>query len=150
VITKAPSHDLLARMADDVRQLTNPIHTAVRGRVVTHDPLLDQLRAAAVPGGGIQGEHRRTVPTSRPPARLDVVDILAGIYVEISQWHAILRNPSPLREEDWQKAVLRQFVGHAPTIAPSLADELSHAVRGWWHDAAVGSGWRPADLLKLR
>jgi hypothetical protein len=147
---KAPSHDLIARMADDVRQLTEPIHTAIRGRVHTHDPLLDQLREAAVPGGAIPGEHRRSIPTSRPPARLDAIDTLSGIYVEISQWHAILRLPSPDRALDWQKAVLRRLVGEAPQLAPSLADELSHAVRGWWHDAAVGSGWRPADLIKLR
>lgn len=147
---KAPSHDLLARMADDVRQLTEPIHTAIRGQIVTHDPLLDQLREASIPGGAIPGEHRRSVPTSRPPARLDAVDALAEVYVGISGWHARLRLGSPPREADWQKAVLRQLVGAAPTLAPSIADWLSHEVRDWWHDCAVGSGWRPADLLKLR
>jgi hypothetical protein len=180
VITKAPSHDLLARMADDVRQLANPIPTAIRGRLVTHDPLLDQLRAAAVPGGSVRGPERRSVPESRPAARLDPVEALAGIYVAISGWHAKLKLPSPaqfdhgclhdscrtillrrsprrpvcaraaLERVDWQKAVLRQLVGVAPTLAPSIADWLSHEVRDWWHDCAVGSGWRPADLLKLR
>lgn len=178
--TTAPSHDLIARMADDVRQLTQPIHTAIRGQIVTHEPLLDQLRAAAQPGGAIPGEHRRTVPTSRPPARLEAVEALAGIYVAISGWHAKLhllpppefrygcehvscrkvllargtRGPAcgraSIKRVDWQKAVLRMLVGATPNLAPSIADWLAAEVRDWWHDAAVGSGWKPADLLKLR
>jgi hypothetical protein len=180
VSIKAPSHDLIARMADDVRQLTEPIHTAIRGRVHTHDPLLDQLREAAVPGGAIPGEHRRSIPGSRPPVRLDPVGILAEIYVEISGWHSRLKLASPpryvygcehtschlvelsrghrgpacrrssIKDVDWQFAVLRQLVGAAPALAPSIADWLAVEVNNWWRDAALGSGWRPADLIKLR
>jgi hypothetical protein len=140
----------LARLAADVKQLADPIHTAVRGKIVTHAPLLDQLRASAVPGGGTRGPERRRVPDSRPPARLDVVDALAEVYVGISGWHAKLSLPSPPRDVDWQKAVLRSLVGAASGLAPSIAEWLAADVQGWWHDAAVGSGWRPADLLKLR
>lgn len=94
-MTRAPSHDTLAHMADDIRQLVDPIHIAVRGRVVTHPPLLDQLRVAAIPGNTRQGAERRRVPDSRPPARLDSVDALSEIYVELAGWHAKLRLPSP-------------------------------------------------------
>lgn len=178
--TAAPSHDTLARMADDIGQLTRPIHTAVRGQIVSHDPLLDQLRAAGAPGGSIPGEHRRAVPTSRPAARLDPIGTLSDIYVAMAGWQAKLELPSPpefrhgclhtscwrillqrggrgpvcstasLTRTDWHKEVLRSFVGAAAGIAPSIADWLAADVHGWWHDAAVGSGWRPADLLKLR
>lgn len=141
----------LSRLAADVKQLADPIHTAVRGRIVTHEPLLDQLRAAAVPGGGsARGPERRGVPGSRPPARLDVVDALAEVYVGISGWHVKLNLLSPARDEDWQKAVLRSLVGAASGLASEIAEWLAADVQGWWHAAAVGSGWRPADLLKLR
>lgn len=147
---KAPSHDLIAKMAADVDQLVKPIHTAIRGRIVSHLPLLDQLRDACIPGNSVRGPERRSVPDSRPPLRLDAVDTLSTVYVEISQWHALLQQTPPTPDTDWWKAVLRQFVGTAPNVAPSLADELAHAVNGWWRLAAVVSGWRPEDLLKLR
>lgn len=178
---KAPSHDRLAHMADDVTQLVKPIHIAVRGRIVTHPALLDQLRAACVPGNSQRGPERRRIPDSRPPLRLDAVDLLSGVYVGMAGWHAKLDLPSPsafvhgchhgscqgilvnhrgtlgptcstasLELVDWHKAVLRQLVGAAPTLAPSIADWLAADVQSWWHDAAVGSGWRPDDLRRLR
>jgi hypothetical protein len=148
---KAASHDVLAAMADDIRQLTQPIHTAIRGRIVTHPPLLDQLRAAAVPGNTIRGQERRPVPASKPPLRLEAVETLQRIYLEISQIRIHLNMPAPPPGVDPQKAILRAFVGEAPNLAPSIAEQwLAVAVAGWWRDAAVGSGWAPQDLLKLR
>jgi hypothetical protein len=146
------THDTQARMADDIAQLTHPIHTAIRGRIITHPPLLDQLRNAATPSNGTssRGPERRYPPNSQPAARLDPIDTLAAIYVAISAWHTRLQLPSPARQLDWQKAALRQFVGAAPNLAPSIADWLAIDTHDWWRDAAAHSGWRPADLLKLR
>lgn len=146
---RAPSHDRLATMAADIRQLVAPIHAAVQRRVVTHPPLLDSLRDACQPGRG-PDTGRRTPPGSRPPIRLDTVDALSEIYVGISRWHARLSPPSPPRDTDWQKAALRAFVGAAPNLAPSLADYLADEVYEWWRLAAIGSGWRPEHLRKLR
>lgn len=157
--TKAPSHDPLARMADDVRQLTEPITIPVRQRArggrttwtaITHPSLLDQLRAAGPPGGAVQGTGRRSIPASRPPIRVDAVDTLSEIYVALAGWHARLDLPSPPRDADWHKAAMRQLVGAAPTIAPSIADELAEAVYGWWSRAAAATGWRSEDLWTVR
>jgi hypothetical protein len=167
-------------MAADVRQLVEPIHLVVRNQIVTHDPLLDHLRAAAIPGNTVRGQERRPIPQSKPPLRVDVADLLAGIYVGISFWRVKLGLPSPpefeygcahvscrlillrrgrhgppcarasIERVDWQKAMLRALVAEAPKLAPSIGDWLATEVAGWWRDAAVGSGWAPADLLKLR
>jgi hypothetical protein len=148
-------------MADDIRQLVEPIHVAVpirdpRGRITghrleTHPPLLDQLRAATTPGAtGTRGPERRPMPESRPPLRLDPLDALAGIYVDLTAWHTRMNLPSPARDDDWWKTALRQLVGGAPNLAPSIADQLAHDVHDWWRTAAVHSPWQPADLLHLR
>lgn len=150
-MTTHATHNTLAHMADDIHQLTHPIHIAIRQRIITHPPLLDQLRQTATPSStSSRGPERRYPPNSQPAARLDPLDTLAAIYVAISRWHAYLNLPSPGRHLDWQKAVLRQLVGAAPNLAPSIADWLTIEVHNWWHDAATGSGWRPTDLLKLR
>lgn len=149
-MTAPATHDTHARMAADVRQLTAPIHLAAGRRIIRHPPLLDQLRNAAVPGATIAGPERRGIPDSRPPVRLDVVDLLAGVYVGISMWHAKLRLPSPPRDTDWQKAALRALVDEAPRLAPSIADWLALDVHAWWTDCARGSGWRTQDLLRIR
>ena len=144
-------HDVATRIAADVQQLTRPIHAAVRGRVITHAPLLVQLRQAAVPTScGGRSEARRPVPGSSPPARLDVVETLAGITVGIGMWHGRLNLPSPPRESDWQMQVMRMLVGAVPNVSGEVANWLAIEVHEWWHDAAVGSGWNPGDLLKLR
>lgn len=140
----------LRRAAADVQQLTMPIHVAIRGRIITHLPLLDQLRAAAQPGTTIRGPERRSVPRSRPPANLDAVEALSTVYVELSGWHARLRLTSPPHDSDWQKTVLRALVGRMPELAPDIAEWLATEVQDWWRAAATHAGWRPADLLKLR
>jgi hypothetical protein len=148
---KAPSHDVLAKMARDVDQLVDPIHVAIRGRIVTHLPLLDQLRRAAVPGNSVRGQERRPIPQSKPPLRLDTVERLQRIYLGISVVRLHLNLPVPPAGQDGAKAMLRAFVAEAPSLAPSIAEQwLAVEVNGWWRDAAVGSGWAPADLLKLR
>jgi hypothetical protein len=142
----------LKQITDDIHQLTHPIHAAVRGRVITHAPLLDQLRDAATPSGSTaaRGPERRNLPGPRAPARVDALDALAETYVAISGWHARLELPSPPVHSDWQKRVLRQIAGTAPTLAPSVAEWLAIDVHNWWTDAARAAGWRPTDLLKLR
>jgi hypothetical protein len=170
----------LAQIRADVAQLVDPIHIAVRGRVLTHDPLLDQLRAATEPGSSPQrGTSRRPVPKSRPPAQLDALDALGTLCVEVGQWHARLRLPEVptatygcehascrlaygrralgprcasfrYAPVDWFKYALRQLLEAAPKLAPQLAEWLALDVREWWRSAAVQSGWRTAELLRVR
>lgn len=154
------THDTLARMADDIRQLTQPMTVPVRTRarggrtvwhVVDHDALLDQLRAATMPSTSTNhGPERRRPPGPRTPIHIEAHDRLAEIYVELAAWHVRLQLPSPPRDEDWQKAALRQLVGAAPTLAPSIADELADAVYKWWRLAARVSGWQLDELLNAR
>ncbi|WP_184539615.1 DUF7341 domain-containing protein [Micromonospora polyrhachis] len=134
----------------DVDQLTKPIHVAIQGRIITHPSLLDALRDACTPSANSGGNITRRAPTSRPPARLDTIDRLAEIYVGISTWHSRLNLPSPPRNADWQKAVLRAFPAAVPDLAPAIADYLRDEIHDWWRVAAVGSGWRPEQLRKLR
>lgn len=151
VSSTAPSHDVLAKMGKDVRQLTEPIFMAHRGRVLSHECLLDQLRDACIPSSSTLTETiRKRSRESRPPASTAAIAILAEIEVGISYWRVKLNLPSPDRSLDWFKAVLGMMPEAAQEIAPSIAEWLATEVNGWWHDAAVGSGWRPADLLKLR
>lgn len=140
----------LQQLGGDVAQLTRPIQVAIRGRVVNHPALLDGLRSATGPGRASDGPSRRGVPGSRPPLRLDPLDALAAVYVELGGWHARLGLPSPGRDADWHKAVMRQLVGAAPELAPAVADWLITDVHGWWSDAAHHTGWRRAELLRLR
>jgi len=170
------------RIAADVRQLVDPIHAAVRGRVITHAALLDSLRtAAAVLSSGSRGPERRPAPGSRPPGRgVDsLIQTTGTIDADIGMWHGRLYLPSPpefvfdcphrscrellmggyrgplcrvarRRRTDWQKTVLRQLTGAASSLSPEVGNWLAIDVHNWWHDAAVGSGWNPGDLLKLR
>lgn len=140
----------LRRAAADVQQLTQPIHVAIRGKIVTHPCLLDQLRDAAQPGTTVRGPERRSVPRSQPPANLDTLDALSTLYVELSGWHARLRLTSPPRDTDWQKTVLRALVGAMPNLAGEVAEWLGVEIHDWWRAAATHAGWRPTDLLKLR
>lgn len=143
-----PRH--LQALRGDVQQLADPIHIAIRGKIVTHPPLLIQLRQATIPGRTQRGPERRQVPKSRPPAALDPMDALAEIYVELSGWHARLQLDSPPRNTDWQRAVLRMLPEAAQHLAPAVADWLRTDVAEWWRLAAVHSGWRPDDLRRLR
>lgn len=142
---------LLQQLGDDITQLVQPIHVAIRRQVVTHPPLLDQLRAATQPSStAADGPERHAVPQSRPPLSIYALDVLATIYVELSGWHARHRLPTPPTNTDWHKAVLRQLVGLAPTLADDVADWLATDVHEWWHLAATTTGWTPSDLRKLR
>lgn len=143
-----PRH--LTQLQADVRQLADPIHIAIRGKIITHPCLLDQLRHATIPGRAVKGPERRQVPRSRPPAALDPMDAWSTIMVELSGWHARLRLDSPPRDVDWQRNVLRALPAAASDLAPALADWLAADVAEWWRLAAVHSGWRPYDLRKLR
>ena len=140
----------LQQIAADVNQLTKPIHVAVGQRVVTHPPLLDQLRDAITPGAVHYGPQRHTPPSSRPAANLAALDALATIYVEVAGWHARQNMPSPPRDTDWQKTALRQLVGLAPILAPAIADWLAADVNTWWRLAGVHTGWRTQELLRVR
>lgn len=142
--------ETLRRAAADVRQLTQPIHIAIRRSIITHPALLDQLRQAAVPGQAQRGPERRKVPKSAPPLSLDPVDAHTQILQELSNWHQKLNLASPGYDQDWQKAVMRQLVGRLPDLAPQVADWAALDIAEWWRLAAVHTGWRPDDLRKIR
>jgi hypothetical protein len=173
----------LAKIKADVAQLVDPIHIAVRGRILTHDPLLDQLRASTEPGSTPRsGPERRSAPKSKPPGSLAALDALGTLIVEVGQWHARLRLPEPpkfaygcehvscastydrrvtriigprcalfsVKIVDWPKHALRQLASAAPDLAPQVADWLALDVAEWWRSAAVQSGWRVDELLRVR
>lgn len=160
-MTRAPTHDRapsqhtlddqLAQLAWQVRQLTQPIHLAVRRRILTHPALLDQLRDACTPSGQTLMETvRRRARESTPPASTAAIDTLSAVYVGVGYWHSKLRLASPDRSLDWQKTALQLIAAAAADLAPKVAGWLCVEVDGWWRDAAVASGWRPADLRRLR
>jgi hypothetical protein len=136
---------LQRQLEADIAQLTQPIHMAVRRQIVTHLCLLDQLDAAAFPGRGRQGPERRTVPTSRPPLALAAVDALLTIATELDQWRQRLTLPTA-----GTKRTLQAVPAAATTLAPAIAEWLTLDVHNWWHTAAIQSGWRPNELLRLR
>lgn len=143
--------DKLAQLVWQVRQLTQPIHLAVRRQILTHGPLLDQLRDACTPSGQTMLETiRRRSRESCPPLSTAAVSTLSDVYVGISYWHQKLRLPSPDRSLDWQKMALQQIAAAADGLAPEVAEWLCTEVDGWWRNAAVGSGWRPDDLRRIR
>jgi hypothetical protein len=163
------SHTPLVDLARDVTQLVDPIrHTRHRHphhwdrnrnrkpctcptETVVYPPLLDQLRDAILPGiSAVHGPERRRVPDSKPPLNVDALDRFLVISMQIVAWHNRLGGPpNPARGAKWpkwQKAALRQFVGLAPHLAPSIADDLAADVHRWRHWAATQAGWRLEDL----
>lgn len=135
---------LLKQLGDDIAQLTRPIHMAVRGRIITHDPLLDQLHEAAIPGRTTD-TGRRTVPTSRPPLGLGALDALIAISSELDQWRTRITLPTAAT-----KRTLQAIPAAAENLAPAIAEWLTLDVHHWWHTAATHSGWKPDQLMKLR
>lgn len=137
---------LLRQLEGDINQLVRPIHLAVQRRIVTHLPLLDQLHEAAFPGR-LQDGGRRTVPTSRPPTPdlLGRVDALVTIAAELDQWRARITLPVA-----GTRRTLQAIPAAAQQLAPAIAEWLTLDVHHWWHTAAIQSGWRPEQLLRLR
>ena len=139
-------------------------------------PLLDQLRAAVRPGAGLfHGPQKRRKLDSRLPVNIEALTTLARIEHGLHEWHRWLdlpavpahrfgclhpschrlqlhRQPGPLcltasvEPVDWHKTVLRQLVGAAPNLAPSIADELAEAVHDWVRWAAAHAGWYTEEL----
>lgn len=137
---------LLRQLEGDINQLTRPIHMAVQRRIVTHPALLDQLNEAAFPGP-LQGGGRRTVPTSRPPAPdlISRVDAMVDIGSELDQWRTRITLPVA-----GTRRTLQAIPAAAQQLAPAIAEWLTLDVHHWWRTAAVQSGWRPEQLLRLR
>lgn len=141
---------VLQQIGDDIRQLAEPIHVAIRRRIITHPALLDQLRIAILPASSAAATNRRPVPASRPAANLNASDALATIYVELAGWHTRHHLPSPPHHTDWQKAAMRQLVGLAPNLAGDITTWLATDIHEWWRLAATHTGWTVSDLQKLR
>ncbi len=138
----------LRQLQADIRQLVEPIQLAVQGRIVTHDPLLDQLRQATAPSGA--SASVRIQGAAVAPVNLAAIDALSTIYVELAGWHARQSLPSPPRDGDWQKHTLRALLDRAPTLAPAVAEWLATEVRDWWALAARHTGWKTQELTRIR
>lgn len=136
---------LLTQLRADITQLTRPIHMAVQRRIITHDPLIDQLHQAAIPGNTTTGPGRRTIPTSRPPLTLAPIDTLITIATELDQWRTRTTLPNASI-----KRTLHAIPATAETLAPAIAEWLALDVHHWWRTAAIQSGWRPDQLLRIR
>lgn len=140
----------LDELAANIRQLVEPIHFAHHGHIHTRPGLLDQLRDATQPSHGHPDGSRRTIPTSRPPLRLDALDALYAIRAELSGWHARIGLGPPPPSTDWQKTALRALVRAWPHITPGCQEWLHADVESWWRLAAHITGWTPTDLRRLR
>jgi hypothetical protein len=138
---------LLRQLEADIAQLTRPIHMAVQRRIITHPALLDQLNDAAFPGRTGQQQLRRTIPDSRPPSPdlIRRVDALVEIAAELDQWRTRITLPVA-----GTRRTLHAIPGVAQQLAPAIAEWLTLDVHHWWHTAAVQSGWRPEQLLRIR
>ena len=135
---------LLRQLEADINQLVNPIHMAVQRRIITHPALLDQLADAVLPGRTGQ-QLRRTVPTSREPCTLNPIDTLVDIAAELDQWRQRITLPVA-----GTRRTLQAIPAAAQQLAPAIAEWLTLDVHHWWHTAAVQSGWRPEQLLRIR
>lgn len=138
--------ELLAQLADDVRQLTQPWtrtvwqertvwywdhnrnrkrHTRRWRTTLTYPGLLDQLRAAVNPVSvPARAMRPARVPGSRPPNATDPSSRLAEIYVEIAKWVAGLgvRPPVSLRTST-------DGVGGIYTVVAPAGDWFEQALR---------------------
>ncbi|HEX6685750.1 MAG TPA: hypothetical protein VF062_23445 [Candidatus Limnocylindrales bacterium] len=156
----------LAELRADLDQLRNPLRRpAIKqrirtagGRRVTRwtEPvplpcLLDLLREAA---GGLgsttRGPERHQTPRSRPPGNLDALDLWSRVLVEISGWHAGLNLPSPPRDQDWQRAVLRMLHDEARRLSPETVAAIADDVHRWWRWAASAADISQTELVELR
>lgn len=133
--------DARTELADFIAALVDPYATAetyaigatTRVHRVRHDPLVDQLAAAAEPSGS--GYDGHSVPSSRPSARLDAIDRLLAI--EAGAAALLWRARQPLSDD--VKTNLRRLVG-VPWSDTELAEVLKTA-RRWLAWARTVTGW---------
>lgn len=97
--------------------------------VVTHAPLLTQLRAATAGATGLSDDSASTRATSKPAAHLEALDLLA----RIDHQSAALADEHGIDEPDLTKRLLALsgFIGHEP----------HRLVRSWWTAARVVTHW---------
>lgn len=115
----------------------------VRKRVeVEHPPLLVQLSAATSSPTMQAGDSYRSVPQSKPSARLDALAVLQRIDVESKQWAQVLgtRSRVPVTSR------LRGLVGGEPAarrrrLRDDAGRTLQQATRSWLAAARVVTGW---------
>lgn len=153
----------LLDLADAVDELTKPREnrepfsriddhgTLIRGHHKTHvPPLLEQLQEALEPGGtGDSGT--RTVPGSRPSARLEAVDTYMWIEQAVYIW---VKTYAEARRWDTLTDKLRALLGAATRIEPDELHELAREARRWVTAARVCTGWEvpamtPANTCPL-
>ncbi len=154
-MTRTPTDTRLTETAADAKQLCERFSVPIRqrrhaGKITwieqPYPPLLVQMHTAIIPSSGQeQAPERHRIPASKPPILLDPLDALDKMANEMQQWRAdlgmrYLAGPPAANTPGWllwHRASLYGMVGLAPTIAPSLADELADAVHGWWRTAAT-------------
>lgn len=106
--------------------------------------LLDQLTDALEPGG--TGEAGRSVPASRPSARIEASDTLLRIDQQTYDW---CKTWATDRRWDSIPDKLRALVGAGTKMHPDDLHDLTRAARSWATAARVTTGWEvPARRLR--
>jgi hypothetical protein len=147
----------LAALLDDARLLTDTrahlepyaVHDA-HGTLVTRrhrttvPGLLDQLDAAVEPSRSSAGAGARPGYGSSPAARLEALDVRAGIAGEVAEWLEWLRErPRPHAADG-----IGVLLAAAGTLDDEALERLAGAVRSWRIRAAVVTGWE-APAVRL-
>lgn len=140
-------HQALIRMADHVRELTEPwthaephrvtigTHSYPRRHVTNHPSLLDQLREMADPSNGKIPGGPRGKPGPSPAAQLAATHLLATITREAHEWLTFgdVAVRATLEEN------IRALVGYASSVDDPR--QLSGAVATWRSRIRVAVGW---------
>lgn len=141
------SHADRLRLSDSVEALTRPrthrepytVRTdtgwLTQRHVTEVRSLIDQLQDALEPGGSADSGH--AVPGSRPPARLEAIDVLLLIDTEASQWIGFLG----LHERPSLAGNLHALVGVSGEIEDTDLRKLAKNAGRWVVMANVLTGW---------
>lgn len=108
---------------DGIWRKTRANHT------VTHPPLIQQLERAVTTSTVTADDTTRTIPRSKPAARLDALVVLQRIDKQsqrIADELALPRHPLDIR---------------LSRISGELGNERHRVIAGWWTSARIVTGW---------
>lgn len=131
--------DLISALADPYTHAESyPVQVGTKTELRVHrvkmPPLIDQLGDEVEPGG--IGADGKSIPSSRPSAKIDVIDRLVAITNGVNTWLSVYepgRTKEPIRDR------LKALVGQ-PWTDTELRDVVYDA-RRWLTWAKVSTGW---------